>query len=65
MFNDCDGECCICSKGGYCAAGHGDFVYSTLADKEQIIDRLDNGKYHDYRQLMIETLKNVYNYEYK
>jgi hypothetical protein len=48
---------------GCCLAGHGDDDYS-LASKNQIIKRLDNGEYPDYRKLMIDTLKNKYNYDY-
>lgn len=64
MFTDCSGECCICACGDYCLAGHGDDYYS-LASKEQIIKRLDNGSYPSYRETMINTLKYVYEYKYK
>jgi len=63
MFSDCTGECCVCMCAGCCLAGHGDDDYS-LASKNQIIKRLDNGEYPDYRKLMIDTLKNKYNYDY-
>jgi hypothetical protein len=37
----------------------------TPASKEQIIARLENNKYPDYRQCMINTLKEVYNINWK
>jgi hypothetical protein len=62
-FTDCSGECCICVCGDACLAGHGDDYYS-LASREQIIKRLDNGQYRSYTKVMIETLENVYGYKY-
>lgn len=63
MFTDCSGECCVCVCGDFCLAGHGDDDYF-LASKEQIIARLDKGKYSSYTDYMINTLKVVYGYEY-
>ena len=64
MFSNCSGECCICSCGSGCLAGHGDDDFY-LASKEMIIENLDQGKYSSYTEYMINTLKNVYGYEYK
>lgn len=63
MFSDCSGECCVCACAGGCLAGHGDDGFS-LANKEQIIKRLDNGEYKDYTQMMKDCLKNTYGYDY-
>ena len=63
FFSDCVGECCICECSGYCVAGHSEDNYS-LASKERIIKNLDEGKFSSYKQLMIDTLKKVYGYEY-
>lgn len=57
-------ECAICGCGGGCVASMRDDYYYP-ATKEQIIQRLDEGKYPDYRQLMIDTLKNRFGYEYE
>jgi hypothetical protein len=64
MFTDCSGPCCICACGDYCLAGHGDDDFC-LASKKQITERLDNGAYSSYRETMINTLKYVYEYNYK
>lgn len=56
-------ECAICA----CADGCLVFTYEdcfVLANKRQLIDRLNKGKYSNYRQLMIDTLKKQYNHEY-
>lgn len=56
-------DCEICALAGGCLAGHydDDFV---LASKEQIIERLDNHKYENYRKKMKETLIREYLYDY-
>lgn len=64
MFSDCSGECCICACGDACLAGHGDDDFS-LASKEQIVERLDNGQYKSYTDIMIGVLKHRYGYNYK
>lgn len=64
LFTDCSGECCICACGDACIAGHGDDYYS-LASKEQIIKRLNEGRYPSYTDIMLETLKNVYGHKYE
>lgn len=63
MFSDCSGECCVCSNGGGCIAGHGDDYFSP-ATKEQIIRNLDNGIYSNYTEYMIKYLANKYDYVY-
>lgn len=63
-FTDCRGPCCVCALGRFCLAGHGDDDFC-LASKELIIENLDKGLYSSYTNYMIETLKNVYGYEYK
>ena len=64
FFSDCSGECCLCSAGNGCLAGHGDDDFWP-ATREQIIERLDKGQYPDYRQMMIIHLKNCFGYDYK
>ena len=64
MFSDCSGECCLCACGEGCLAGHGDDYYCSASD-EQIIERLNKGRYPDYREIMINELKRRgINYEY-
>lgn len=63
MFSECSGGCCVCACSGFCLAGHGDDCFS-LVSKERIIKNLDEEKYPSYTQQMIDTLKNVYGYEY-
>ncbi len=58
-----DKECAICGAGGGCLAGRNDDDFFP-ATKEKLIKRLDNGEYKNYRDLMIRTLKEKYNYEY-
>ena len=55
MFTDCAGECCVCACGDFCLAGHGDDDFAP-ATNEQIIQRLNNGKYSNYRDKMIGEL---------
>lgn len=62
-FTDCSGACCVCACGDFCLAGHGDDDYC-LATKEQLISRLDKGQYKSYTNIMIDTLRNVYGYDY-
>ena len=63
MFSDCSGECCVCSCGDFCLAGHGDDDYGP-ASKEQVIGRLNKGKYKGYEQMMKSYLRNKFNYDY-
>lgn len=56
MFSDCSGECCVCACGGFCLAGHGDDDFCP-ASTDQIITRLNNGNYPDYRDTMIKELE--------
>jgi hypothetical protein len=56
MFSDCSGECCICSSSGFCVAGHGDDFYSP-ASPERVIENLNNGNYSQYKDIMIQYLK--------
>ena len=63
MFADCSGECCICSCGDFCLAGHGDDDYWP-ASKEQVIDRLNRGAYKSYTDMMVNYLRTMgVNYE--
>lgn len=55
MFSDCSGECCVCANGNGCLAGHGDDDFRP-ASSQQIIGRLNNGEYPNYRQTMIAEL---------
>ena len=63
MFSDCSGECCVCSVAGGCLAGHGDDDFWP-ASKEQIIERLDKGRFKDYTEMMKEHLLHRFNYDY-
>ena len=63
MFSDCSGECCVCACSGFCLAGHGDDDF-TPATKEKIIENLNEGKYANYVDYMIEHLKKMFNYNY-
>lgn len=57
--------CCICAYGdGPCFAGNNDDDFM-LASKEQIISRLDSGKYPSERDRMINVLEDKYEYRYK
>lgn len=63
MCSACGGDCCVCGCGGGCIAGHGDNYYRP-ASKEQVIARLDNGRYPDFRDDMIKYLKDNFGYDY-
>ena len=63
MCSACSGECCVCGCGGGCLAGHGDDYYCP-ASKEQVIGRLDDGRYPDFRDEMIKYLKDNFGYDY-
>jgi len=63
MCSDCSGDCCVCGCGGGCIAGHGDDYY-TPATKEQVISRLDAGKYLGFREQMVKYLKDRFGYDY-
>ena len=57
--------CCICAHGdGSCLAGSNDDDF-VLASKEQIIGRLDNGRYTSDKDRMINVLQDKYEYKYK
>lgn len=59
FLSDCSGECCVCFAGGknaMCVAGHGDDDYYP-ATTEQVIERLEEGSYKNYRDTMIQYLK--------
>lgn len=64
MSSMCSEECCICACGNFCIAGHGDDNF-TPADKEEIIKRLDDGRYPSCREYMIEHLLKRYGYKYQ
>ena len=63
MFSSRCSECYICDCAGGCLAGNGD-DYFELASKEKIVNNLDYGKYPDYEDIMIRTLKDSYGYDY-
>lgn len=63
MFSECSGECCVCSSGGFCLAGHGDDDFRP-ASKEKVIENLDEGEYPDYTEHMIRFLAVQHNYVY-
>ena len=63
-FSDCVGKCCICDSADFnCLAGINDDHYGP-ATKEQVISRLNEGRYPSYRQDMIKYLQDEFNYEY-
>ena len=63
-FSDCQKRCCICCREKLgCLAEFGVDDYAP-AIKEQLIDRLDRGEYPDCTYIMIEALKDWYNYDY-
>ena len=63
LFSDCSGECCVCSSGGFCLAGHGDDDFSP-ASKEKIIERLDKAEYPRDKDYMIQYLAKLgYHYD--
>lgn len=57
-------DCAICwyADGG-CLAGMRDDLF-VIAEKEQIIKRLDNSQYEKHNRLMKETLIREYLYDY-
>ncbi len=58
-----DKECAICVCGDGCLASmHEDFF--ALASERQLVERLNEGRYPNYRQLMIDTLKKHFSHEY-
>lgn len=72
MFSHWNGDDIIpCFDCDICALGDMNCLTSMnennfcMTSKEQIITRLKNNKYPDYRQHMIDTLKEVYNINWK
>lgn len=63
MFTNCSGKCCVCSVGAGCVAGDGDDYFSR-ASKEQVIRRLDEGRYPEYTKTMKQYLLSVFQYDY-
>lgn len=56
-------ECAICAFSGGClAAVREDFF--ELASERQLIERLNEDRFPQYRQLMIDTLKMHFNHDY-
>ena len=55
FFSSCSGSCCVCVNAGHCLAGHGndEFREAKIPD---VLNRLKNGNYPDYRQYMIGYL---------
>lgn len=63
MFSDCSGECCVCFCAGDCIAGHNDDFF-ILASKNEIISRLNKGRFKRYTDYMKQILKDIYDYDY-
>ena len=63
LFSSCVGNCCICACGNFCIAGIGDDDYIP-ASKYDVIDRLNSGLYKNYKDKMIQYLKDEYGYDY-
>jgi len=58
-------DCQICAFGDMnCLTGTNENNFQP-ASKEQIIARLKNNKYPNYKKSMIDTLKEVYNIDYR
>ena len=57
----CNGDCCIC-KGGDSRCCIADTYSFEEATKEQVVNRLNSGRYADNRDLMIDFLKRRYNF---
>lgn len=56
-------ECAICVCADGCLASmHEDFF--VLASERQLVERLNDRRFPNYRQLMIDTLKKHFNHEY-
>lgn len=53
-----DKECAICACGDCCLAGFRDDDFSPASER-QLVERLNNNRYPNYRQLMIDTLKSM------
>ena len=62
MFNKCS-ECYICALSDGCLTGNGEDNFK-FASKEKIIDNLDYGRFPDYEDRMIRSLKDMYDYDY-
>ena len=62
LFSGCS-DCYICENSFGCLVGNGEDNFK-LASKEKIVDNLDYGKYPDYEDIMIRTLKDSYGYDY-
>ena len=59
-----DKECATCYCGDGCLASMREDFWMK-ATKQQLIDRLDNGKYKNYTDLMKIKLKEWYDYVYE
>lgn len=65
-FEGCFGECCVCMFGGVCLMGNHEESSSFLfASKKEIIRRLNESEYENYREYMINFLLTHYGYKYK
>ena len=66
LMAGCVCQCLACvGYGGHCLAGIGDNDFS-IAPKEEIIKRLDEGKGSDYdRKIAKDILKSEYNHDYE
>ena len=63
MFAKCSGECAVCTCAGFCLAGNGDDDFYP-ATKEQIIERLRDGQFSHYHEMMIDYLRTQYGYTF-
>lgn len=63
LFSSCS-DCCVCALAGHgCLAGIGDDDF-VAASKEEVIDRLNTGKFDWDKKKMIEFLKSEYGFDY-
>lgn len=61
LFTDCSGECCICQNGDFCLTGNGEDDYEP-ATRNQVLERLREGKYASYRVCMVKYLYETFGF---
>ncbi len=64
MAEYCGDLCAICAYGGFCSTKYYENNF-TPASMAQLIDRLNNNKFSDDREKIIQTLKVDFYYNWK
>lgn len=64
MVEYCGDLCSICAYGGLCSTKYYENNF-TPASMAQLIDRLNNNKFSDDREKIIQTLKVTFYYNWK